>query len=90
MRRTWNYDAPVWANIIGIVLGFVWVLGIAFGFMCLSGWLVMLVWNATLPAIFSGVSAIGFWQAVGLDFLVWLLFGGISKTVVSFAKSYED
>ncbi len=86
MRKLWNDEMPVWANIVALLIAIVVALGIAFGFMCLSGWLIMLVWNAVLPAVFSGVSAITFWQAVGLDFLVWLLFGGIGKTIVQLTK----
>ncbi|MBG6246112.1 hypothetical protein CS369_17515 [Candidatus Symbiopectobacterium sp. 'North America'] len=38
--------------------------------------LVMLLWNALLPAIF-GVQSIGFFQALGLLILCKILFGGI-------------
>lgn len=38
--------------------------------------LVMLLWNALLPAIF-GVQNIGFFQAMGLLILCKILFGGI-------------
>lgn len=86
MKKLWNSDHPAWVNIVGILLGIVIVLGIAFGFMCLSAWLIMLVWNATLPTLFSGVSAITFWKAFGVDLLVWLLFGGIGKTVINLIK----
>lgn len=37
--------------------------------MLLIGLLVMALWNALMPSIF-GVSAIGYWQAVGLTILV--------------------
>ena len=87
MKQYWDYDAPIWANIVGWLIGIVLVLGVAFGLMCLSGWLIMLVWNATLPAIFAGVSAITFWQAFGLDLLAWLLFGGIGKGILALLKN---
>lgn len=83
MKRIWNYDRPAWVNIVGILLGVVIVLGIAFGLMCLSAWLIMLLWNVTLPTLFSGVSAITFWQAFSIDLLVSLLFGGIGKTILN-------
>lgn len=44
-------------------------------FISLVGLAVMSLWNALLPAIL-GVSAINFWQAVGLLALSRLLFGG--------------
>lgn len=49
----------------------VFIPGIAF----LFGWVTMLLWNALMPAVF-GVTAITFWQALGLVILGRLLFGG--------------
>ena len=40
----------------------------------LFGWIIMLLWNATIAEIF-GVSTISFWQAIGLFFLAKLFFG---------------
>ncbi|XBS71978.1 hypothetical protein ABK905_21565 [Acerihabitans sp. KWT182] len=40
--------------------------------------LVMLLWNALLPAIF-GVKSIGFFQALGLLILSKILFGGFFR-----------
>jgi len=48
-------------------------------FLCvfaLSGWVVMLLWNALLPAIIS-VSAITYLQSLGIIILSRLLFGGL-------------
>lgn len=39
------------------------------------GSVVMLLWNALLPAIF-GLKAISFWQALGILILAKILFGG--------------
>ena len=38
---------------------------------------VMLLWNWLMPTIF-GLSAVGFWQALGLLVLCRILFGGFS------------
>jgi hypothetical protein len=46
------------------------------GILLLAGWVVMLLWNAILPAVVTGVSALTYWQAVGLLLLSRLLFGG--------------
>lgn len=40
------------------------------------GSLVMLLWNAILPALFTGVRPIGYLQALGLLVLSRILFGG--------------
>lgn len=43
--------------------------------IALFGWVVMLLWNALMPAIFPGLAAIAFWQAIGLVILARILFG---------------
>ena len=47
------------------------VIGIA-----VLGWVVMLLWNWLLPALFAGVSPLGYGQALGLLLLCKILFGG--------------
>lgn len=87
MKRTWsNYDTPLWATIVGWVIAIIIGLGIIFGVLCLESWLIMLLWNATLPVVFSGVTAIGFWQSVCINLLVILLFGGVGKIITAFIK----
>ncbi|MCC6725996.1 MAG: hypothetical protein IT258_15935 [Saprospiraceae bacterium] len=46
------------------------------GFVLLVGWVVMLLWNAILPGVITGVSALSYWQAVGLLILSKILFSG--------------
>lgn len=85
--KTFKYrDTPLWATILGWVVGIIIVLGIIFGVLCFESWLIMLLWNATLPAVFSGVVAIGFWQSVCINLLVILLFGGVGKIITAFTK----
>lgn len=40
-----------------------------------AGWVVMSLWNWLMPVIF-GLTAINFWQALGLLLLSKILFGG--------------
>src|SRR3546814_1780309 len=47
---------------------------IAVAFVFLVGFLVMTLWNHTLPALF-GISTLTFWQAVMLFLLCKILFG---------------
>ena len=85
MKRTWyDYDTPLWATIVGWIIGIIIALGVIFGVLCLESWLIMLLWNATLPAVFSGVATIGFWQSVCINLLVILLFGGVGKIITAF------
>ena len=45
------------------------------GALFLFTWLVMLLWNAVLPAAVPTIKAIGFWQAMGILVLSKILFG---------------
>lgn len=84
MKRTWsNYDTPLWATIVGWLIAVIIALGVIFGVLCLESWLIMLLWNATLPVVFGGVAVIGFWQSVCINLLVILLFGGVGKIITA-------
>jgi hypothetical protein len=39
-------------------------------------WLVMLLWNWLMPAVFSGARTIDYWQTLGLIVLSRVFFGG--------------
>jgi hypothetical protein len=54
-----------------LVLVLLWALIAVAGF----GSAVWQLWNRLMPPLF-GLPVIGFWQAVGLMALSWLLFGG--------------
>lgn len=85
--KTFNYrGTPLWVSILGWIIGIFLVLGILFGVLCLEGWLTMLLWNATLPAVFSGVTVIGFWQSICINLLTTILFGGVGRTIAAFTK----
>jgi hypothetical protein len=87
MKRTWsNYDTPLWATIVGWLIAIIIALGVIFGVLCLESWLIMLLWNATLPAVFSGVATIGFWQSVCINLLIAILFGGVGKIISAFTS----
>jgi Ca2+/H+ antiporter, TMEM165/GDT1 family len=45
------------------------------GLIFLVGWIVMLLWNALMPALFN-VPAVCYWQALGILVLSRILFGG--------------
>ncbi len=60
-----------WAKKIGLIIVLVPVFVFVFGFV------VMTLWNYTMPAIF-GITTITFWQAIALTILSKILFGGFS------------
>lgn len=83
--KTFNYrDTSLGTIILGWIIAIIIALGIIFGVLCFESWLIMLLWNATLPVVFSGVTAIGFWQSVCINLLTILLFGGIGKIITAF------
>lgn len=53
---------------------FIFIPFLAIAFVFLVSYLVMVLWNYTLPSIF-GLTTITLWQAMGLFFLCKLLFG---------------
>ena len=63
------------------IAAFVGIVGAAFAYTFLLGWLVMLCWNYLAP-IFS-VPLLGWWQACVLMFMCSILF----KSTASFKKS---
>lgn len=73
------YQACGWflATII-ILLLVALVVGIAFGTLCLEGWLFMLLWNWVAVELFSA-PILGYWLCVGIvmfiTFIGRLLFG---------------
>ncbi len=62
-------------KVVGIIILF--ALGLI-AFMAAFGYIVMLLWNWLMPTLF-GLTAITFWQAVGLTALCKLLFGGFGS-----------
>jgi hypothetical protein len=58
---------------IGTVIGLLVVVAI------LLAWPVQLLWNGCLVGAVDGVHPIGFWQAMGLNFLFGMLFKSSSK-----------
>lgn len=52
----------------GVVVGsllMVGILGLIFGFVCLEGWIFMLLWNTIVVKVFA-ISEITFWQGLGI------------------------
>ena len=66
---------PAWRalRIVGLV-----ILGVlaAAAFALVFGWLVMLLWNWLMPAIF-GLGVLTYWQAFGIVVLAKLVFGAV-------------
>ena len=58
------------------ILALILVLALAFGLFCFSSWMVMLLWNAVVCALWVSAPALTFWKAFGLILLVRFIFGG--------------
>ena len=79
-------DLPLWATVLVCIVIIVFALALAFGVLCLEGWLLMLLWNAVIPAIFIGAPTLHFWGAVGLILICNILF----KSVHSISNNKKD
>ena len=65
---------------LGCIIGFILVLGLAFGILCAEAAIAMLLWNGCLaPAFAAGfIRQVGFWQTMGIMILMNGLFGTVS------------
>ena len=71
----YDKDYGVVIAILCIILG----LAIAFGTLCLEGWIFMLLWNAIIVSVF-GVPILSFWWAVGILLICRILLKIIVRT----------
>ena len=74
-----SFDTEDWgcgAWLLCIVL----VLVIAIVVLCFEAWLVMFLWNAVIPLIWTTAPTLGFWAAMGLLLLCHLLFGSTVRS----------
>lgn len=68
---------------IGVLLGVVLVLGVAFGILSVIVWIAWMLWNGVLCDVFPAVPEVTFWQMWGLYLLSNILF----KSSISNNKS---
>lgn len=62
---------------LGLILGGIALLIFA---AILLAWPVQLLWNGCLVGAVNGIHPIGFWQAMGLNFLFSILFKASTST----------
>lgn len=55
-------------------------LGLAFGMLCLEGWILMLLWNAILVPLFN-FGTLTFWWGVGIVLICNILFKSSKKII---------
>lgn len=63
-------------NVFRIIILVIGGICIATLFALVFGWVVMLLWNWLMPAIF-GIKTITYWQAFGITVLAKILLGGV-------------
>lgn len=76
---SWDWDGEQWWEQQGLGIRILVVAGLialGVGLVALYGWLVMSLWNWLVPDLF-GVGRLDFWKALGLPFLIMLLFLGV-------------
>jgi hypothetical protein len=50
-------------------------LALVFGVLCFEAWIVMLLWNAVIPLLWTTAPLLNFWAAMGLMVLCNILLG---------------
>ena len=60
-------NETTWGSILAIIILTVIIIAVA-------GWLTMFLWNSVLVAIFPNIPTISFWLAVGVWFIIRVLF----------------
>ena len=63
---------------VAAILVIILVLALAVGLAAFEAWLVMLLWNAVLVALFPSLPTLSFWLAWGLMILCNILFKSVS------------
>ena len=72
----WFEDLAEIVGVIGaIVLIILLTIGLVVGLGALEAWVVMLLWNCVLCALFPTLPILNFWMACGLMILCSILFG---------------
>lgn len=62
---------------LGVILGAIALVALA---AVIMAWPTQLLWNGCLVPAVDGVHEIGFWQALGLNFLFSMLFKATAKS----------
>jgi sterol desaturase/sphingolipid hydroxylase (fatty acid hydroxylase superfamily) len=64
------------AEVIGVIIGVIIVLALAFGLLCLEAWLAMLLWNWFVVGMlgFANLYMANIWQMWGVMLLCNILF----------------
>lgn len=62
---------------LGLILGALGILAIT---AVILAWPTQLLWNYSLVGAIDGINPIGFWQALGLNFLFGILVKGNSNS----------
>ena len=68
----------LFVSILMIVVATLLGLGIAFGFLCLRAWILMLLWNWIAVSLFNA-PVLNIWLALGLSLLCSMLFKSSSS-----------
>jgi hypothetical protein len=73
------FDRGTGWGILVTILIIVLFLALAFGVLCFEGWIVMLLWNAVVVAVF-GAPTLSFWLSVGILLLCNILFKAVVRS----------
>lgn len=74
IKNLWNAAGGGVLALLAVVLVLAIALGLVFGIMALEAWILMLLWNAVITALWVGAPSLTFWLAFGLILICNILF----------------
>ena len=72
-----NFDGMSVGAIIAVII---LALALAFGVLCFNAWILMLLWNAVVPVLWTGAPHLSFWLAMGLILICNILFKSVGHS----------
>lgn len=82
IKELWNAAGGGALALLAVVLVLAIALGLVFGVMAFEAWILMLLWNAVITALWAGAPSLTFWLAFGLILICNILFKS-SKSISS-------
>lgn len=79
IKNLWNAAGGGALALLAVVLVLAIALGLVFGVLCFEAWILMLLWNAVITALWVGAPSLTFWLAFGLLLICNILFKSTSR-----------
>ena len=80
IKNLWSATGGGALALLAVVLVLAIALGLVFGIMALEAWILMLLWNAVITALWVGAPSLTFWLAFGLLLICNILFKSVNRS----------